>query len=46
MSFHKANDTVFIQVIWVPGSFEIGVVAQNLGKSGKFHAVLCIGAVV
>ncbi|CAN6844970.1 unnamed protein product [Brassica oleracea] len=35
-----------IQVIWVPGSFEIGVVAQNLGKSGKFNAVLCIGAVI
>ncbi|CAN7042504.1 unnamed protein product [Brassica oleracea var. botrytis] len=29
------------QVIWVPGSFEIGVAAQKLGKSGKFHAVLC-----
>ncbi|CAN7116056.1 unnamed protein product [Brassica rapa subsp. narinosa] len=35
-----------IQVIWVPGSFEIGVVAQRLGKSGNFHAVLCIGAVI
>ncbi|KAJ4904211.1 hypothetical protein Rs2_18162 [Raphanus sativus] len=35
-----------IEVIWVPGSFEIGVVAQNLGNSGKFHAVLCIGAVI
>ncbi|KAF2602222.1 hypothetical protein F2Q70_00026913 [Brassica cretica] len=33
-------------VIWVPGSFEIGVAAQKLGKSGKFHAVLCIGAVI
>ncbi|WZZ83494.1 hypothetical protein YC2023_104066 [Brassica napus] len=35
-----------IQVIWVPGSFEIGVVAQKLGKSGNFHAILCIGVVV
>ncbi|CAN6808216.1 unnamed protein product [Brassica oleracea] len=35
-----------IQVVWVPGSFEIGVVAQRLGKSGNFHAVLCIGAVI
>ena len=35
------------QVIWVPGSFEIGVAAlKKLGKSVKFHAVLCIGAVV
>ncbi|CAN6978994.1 unnamed protein product [Brassica oleracea var. botrytis] len=35
-----------IQVVWVPGSFEIGVVAQRLGKSGNFNAVLCIGAVI
>ncbi|KAH0878106.1 hypothetical protein HID58_065500, partial [Brassica napus] len=34
-----------IQVIWVPGSFEIGVVAQKFGKSGNFHAILCIGVV-
>ncbi|XP_027346765.1 6,7-dimethyl-8-ribityllumazine synthase, chloroplastic isoform X2 [Abrus precatorius] len=35
-----------IDVVWVPGSFEIGVVAAKLGKSGKYHAILCIGAVV
>ncbi|KAL6562767.1 hypothetical protein OROGR_003774 [Orobanche gracilis] len=35
-----------IDVVWVPGSFEIGVVAEKLGKSRKYEAVLCIGAVV
>ncbi|KAJ4723945.1 6,7-dimethyl-8-ribityllumazine synthase [Melia azedarach] len=35
-----------IDVVWVPGSFEIGVAAQRLGKSGNYHAVLCIGAVI
>ncbi|XP_010524202.1 PREDICTED: 6,7-dimethyl-8-ribityllumazine synthase, chloroplastic-like [Tarenaya hassleriana] len=35
-----------VEVVWVPGSFEIGVVAQRLGKSGKYNAVLCIGAVI
>ncbi|XP_042514101.1 6,7-dimethyl-8-ribityllumazine synthase, chloroplastic [Macadamia integrifolia] len=35
-----------IDVVWVPGSFEIPVVATKLGKSGKYQAVLCIGAVV
>ncbi|KAK9947258.1 hypothetical protein M0R45_002892 [Rubus argutus] len=35
-----------IDVVWVPGSFEIGVVAQKLGSSGRYHAVLCIGAVI
>ncbi|KAK3426331.1 hypothetical protein EUGRSUZ_F02801 [Eucalyptus grandis] len=35
-----------IDVVWVPGSFEIGVVAEKLGKSGEYHAILCIGAVI
>ncbi|KAL8160336.1 hypothetical protein V2J09_001873 [Rumex salicifolius] len=35
-----------IDVVWVPGSFEVGIAAQSLGKSGKYHAVLCIGAVI
>ncbi|XP_010930317.2 6,7-dimethyl-8-ribityllumazine synthase, chloroplastic [Elaeis guineensis] len=35
-----------ITVVKVPGSFEIPVVAQQLGRSGDFHAVLCIGAVI
>lgn len=34
------------QVVWVPGCFEIGVVAERLGKSKKYQAILCIGAVV
>ncbi|KAK1379444.1 hypothetical protein POM88_026188 [Heracleum sosnowskyi] len=35
-----------IDVVWVPGSFEIAVVAARLGKSKKYDAILCIGAVV
>ncbi|KAL9274458.1 6,7-dimethyl-8-ribityllumazine synthase, chloroplastic-like protein [Drosera capensis] len=35
-----------IDVVWVPGSFEIGIVAEKLGKSKKYNAVLCIGAVI
>ncbi|KAK1287491.1 hypothetical protein QJS10_CPB19g00774 [Acorus calamus] len=35
-----------IVVVEVPGSFEIPVVATHLAKTGKYHAVLCIGAVV
>ena len=34
------------QVVWVPGCFEIPIVAQEMAKSGEFHAILCIGAVV
>ncbi|KAJ3675359.1 hypothetical protein LUZ60_004401 [Juncus effusus] len=35
-----------VTVVSVPGSFEIPVVAQKLGKSGLYDAVLCIGAVI
>jgi 6,7-dimethyl-8-ribityllumazine synthase len=34
------------QVCWVPGSFELPVVAKAMAKSGKFDAVICIGVVV
>jgi 6,7-dimethyl-8-ribityllumazine synthase len=34
------------QLIRVPGSFEIGVLAQSLATSGKYDAVFCIGAVI
>lgn len=35
-----------MQVCWVPGSFELPVVAQAMAKSGKFDGVVCIGVVV
>lgn len=35
-----------VDVVWVPGSFEIGVTAQRLASLGKYHAILCIGAVI
>lgn len=35
-----------ITIVSVPGSFEIPVVAQKLGKSGAYDAIICIGAVV
>jgi len=33
-------------VNWVPGAFELPVVAQKLAKSGHFDAVVCLGCVV
>ena len=43
---HIISFLLFPQVVWVPGSFEVGVVAERLGKSKKCQAILCIGAVV
>lgn len=35
-----------ITVGWVPGSFELPVVAKALAKTGRYHAVICLGAVI
>lgn len=35
-----------ISVVWVPGAFEIPIVAQKLAKSDKYDAVICLGAVI
>lgn len=35
-----------IQVAWVPGAFEIPLIASKLAKSGRYDAVICLGAVI
>ena len=35
-----------ITVAWVPGSFEIPLAAERLAKTGKYAAVICLGAVI
>jgi 6,7-dimethyl-8-ribityllumazine synthase len=35
-----------IDVAWVPGSFEIPLAAQRMAASGRYAAVLCLGAVI
>nr|MBN2277710.1 6,7-dimethyl-8-ribityllumazine synthase [candidate division Zixibacteria bacterium] len=42
---HQA-DINDISVAWVPGAFEIPYAAARLVKSGKYDAVLCLGAVI
>ncbi|MEN6402035.1 MAG: 6,7-dimethyl-8-ribityllumazine synthase [Armatimonadia bacterium] len=32
--------------LWVPGAFEIPLVAKKLAETGKYDAVICIGAVI
>ena len=35
-----------ITLSWVPGSFELPVVAQTLGHTGQYDAIICLGAVI
>ncbi len=35
-----------ISVAWAPGSFEIPLVASKMAGSGKYDAVICLGAVI
>jgi 6,7-dimethyl-8-ribityllumazine synthase len=42
---HGASDDQ-IQVAWVPGACEITIVAKKLAESGRYVAVLCLGAVI
>jgi 6,7-dimethyl-8-ribityllumazine synthase len=42
---HGVNDDD-ITLAWVPGAFEIPLVAQKMAKSGKYDAIICLGAVI
>ena len=35
-----------IDVAWVPGAFEIPIVAKKMAESGKYDAVICLGSVI
>ncbi len=42
---HKAEDED-VDVAWVPGAFEIPMVAKKMAESGKYDAVICLGTVI
>ena len=42
---HGVNDDD-ITLAWVPGAFEIPLVAKKMALSGKYDAVICLGAVI
>lgn len=45
LSRHGAAESD-IEVLRVPGSFEIPLAAQAMARSKKYHAVICLGAVI
>ncbi len=35
-----------IDVVWVPGAFEIPLAAQKMARSQKYNAIICVGAII
>ncbi len=35
-----------ISAVWVPGSFEVPMIAKKMVNSGKYNAVICLGAII
>ena len=49
LSRHGINTTEtspHLDVAWVPGAFELPIVAQNLAQSGRYQVVITLGAVI
>lgn len=42
---HGVNDDD-IDIAWVPGAFEIPLIAQKMAETEKYDAVICLGAVI
>ena len=40
------GDADDLEVAWVPGAFEIPLIAQKMAACGKYDAVVCLGAVI
>jgi len=45
LSRHGARDED-IDIVKVPGSFEIPLIAKKMGEKEKYHAIICLGAVI
>ncbi|EEG76727.1 6,7-dimethyl-8-ribityllumazine synthase [Dethiobacter alkaliphilus] len=42
---HDAQDAN-VEVAWVPGAYEVPLVAQKMANTGRYDAVICLGAVI
>jgi 6,7-dimethyl-8-ribityllumazine synthase len=42
----RKHDAAEVRVVWVPGAFELPLVAKRLAESGAVDAVVCLGAVI
>jgi 6,7-dimethyl-8-ribityllumazine synthase len=42
---HEANEEN-IELVWSPGSYEIPLLAKKMARTGKYDAIICLGAVI
>ena len=42
---HEVSEEA-IEIVWVPGAFEIPLIASKLAASKKYDAIICLGAVI
>ena len=40
------GDADAVDVVWVPGSFEVPLMAQKMAQSDRYDAIICLGAVI
>lgn len=46
LSRHGVDTDQRVDLVWVPGAFEIPLVCQQLANSGKYSAIIALGAVI
>ncbi|KPK29016.1 MAG: 6,7-dimethyl-8-ribityllumazine synthase [Desulfobacterales bacterium SG8_35_2] len=44
--FRNEADRENINIYWIPGSYEFPVTAQKIAKTGKYDAIICLGAII
>ncbi len=42
---HGGNNSK-IEIAWVPGAFEIPLIAKKMAKTGRYDSIICLGAVI
>ena len=45
LSRHNVSEND-IEIAWVPGAFEIPLIASKMANTGKYDAVICLGAII
>lgn len=44
--YRHGTDPAKVEIAWVPGAYEIPLVAKKMAASGRYDAVICLGAVI